>query len=189
MKRGPKKSDSEKRSPKKRGLMIGRFQPVHSGHLKGIKEILKEVDDVIILIGSAQYSHSLNNPFTAGERIMMVHAALKESQLDLSRIFIIPLTDTNDNRIWVAHLVTSVPSFDVAYTHNPLVKRLLLESNIEVKSTSFWNREIYNATEVRNRILNGGNWEELVPPSVVKIIKDISGVERIQQIGETALKI
>ncbi|MDD1778728.1 MAG: nicotinamide-nucleotide adenylyltransferase [Candidatus Helarchaeota archaeon] len=189
MKRGPKKKGSEKKGPRKRGLMIGRFQPVHLGHLKGIEEILGEVDDVIILIGSAQYSHSLNNPFTAGERISMVHEALKENKLDLSRIFIIPLMDTNDNRIWVAHLVTSVPSFDVAYTHNPLVKRLLFESNIEVKSTSFWNREIYNATEVRNRILNGGNWEELVPQSVAKIIKDISGVERIQQIGETTLKI
>jgi nicotinamide-nucleotide adenylyltransferase len=169
--------------------MIGRFQPVHLGHLKGIEEILEEVDEIIILIGSAQYSHSLNNPFTAGERIMMVHAALKENNLDLTRIFIIPLMDTNDNRIWVAHLVTSVPSFDVAYTHNPLVKRLLYESSIEVKSTSFWNREIYNATEVRNRILNGGNWEELVPKSVAKIIKEISGVERIQQVGETTLKI
>ena len=184
MKRGLKKS-----GPKRRGLMIGRFQPVHLGHLKGIEEILEEVDEIIILIGSAQYSHSLNNPFTAGERIMMVHAALKENNLDLTRIFIIPLMDTNDNRIWVAHLVTSVPSFDVAYTHNPLVKRLLYESNIEVKSTSFWNREIYNATEVRNRILNGGNWEELVPKSVAKIIKEISGVERIQQVGETTLKI
>jgi len=184
MKRGLKKS-----GPKRRGLMIGRFQPVHLGHLKGIEEILEEVDEIIILIGSAQYSHSLNNPFTAGERIMMVHAALKENNLDLTRIFIIPLMDTNDNRIWVAHLVTSVPSFDVAYTHNPLVKRLLYESSIEVKSTSFWNREIYNATEVRNRILNGGNWEELVPKSVAKIIKEISGVERIQQVGETTLKI
>lgn len=189
MKRGPKKRPPEKRGPKKIGLMIGRFQPVHLGHLKGIQEILSEMDDLIILIGSAQHSHSLNNPFTAGERIMMVHAALKESKLDLSRIFIIPLQDTNDNRIWVAHLVTSVPRFDIAYTHNPLVKRLLYESGIEVKSTSFWNRETYNATEVRNRILNGGNWEELVPQSVVAIIKDISGVERIQQIAEITLKI
>jgi len=173
----------------KRGLMIGRFQPFQLGHLEGIKEIFKEVDEVIILIGSAQYSHSFNNPFTAGERIMMVHAALMENEFDLSRIYIIPLMDTNDNRIWVAHLITSVPHFAIAYTHNPLVKRLLYESNIEVKSTKYWNREIYSATEVRRRILNGENWEELVPRSVAEIIKEISGVERIQEIGETTLKI
>jgi len=169
--------------------MIGRFQPFQLGHLEGIKEILEEMDEIIILIGSAQYSHSLNNPFTAGERIMMVHAALIENGFDLSHIFIIPLMDTNDNRIWVAHLITSVPRFDVAYTHNPLVKRLLYESNIEVKSTAFLNREIYSGTEVRRRILNGENWEELVPISVAQIIKEISGIERIQQVGDTTLKI
>lgn len=173
----------------KRGLMIGRFQPFQLGHLEGIKEIFEEMDEIIVLIGSAQYSHSLNNPFTAGERIMMVHAALTENGFDLSRIFIIPLMDTNDNRIWVAHLVTTVPRFDVAYTHNPLVKRLLYESNIEVKSTTFWNREIYSGTEVRRQILNGENWEELVPISVAQIIKEVSGIERIQQVGDTTLKI
>ncbi|MHA1650088.1 MAG: nicotinamide-nucleotide adenylyltransferase [Candidatus Helarchaeota archaeon] len=173
----------------KRGVMIGRFQPFHFGHLKGIQQILKEVDELIILIGSAQYSHSFNNPFTAGERIMMIHAALLEYDIDLTRCYIIPLMDTNDNRIWVAHLVSCVPSFDVAYSHNPLVKRLLYESGISVKSTQLYNREIYSATEVRNRILNNGAWEELVPKSVADIIKDISGVERIQQICETTIKI
>ena len=172
----------------KRGLLIGRFQPFHLGHLKGIEHISKEVDELIILIGSAQYSHSLNNPFTAGERIMMVHNALVEHNYDLSRYYIIPLTDTNDNRIWVAHLVTSVPAFDIAYTHNPLVKRLLFESKISVKSHDFFNRETLRATEVRNRILGNENWEELVPKSVIKIIKEISGVARIQEIHETVLK-
>ncbi len=169
--------------------MIGRFQPFHLGHLKGIKEILKEIDELIILIGSAQYSHTLSNPFTAGERITMIHQALFEAKFDLSLFYIIPLTDTNDNRIWVAHLVSSVPQFHIAYSHNPLVKRLLTESKIEVKSTELFNRDMYKATEIRNRMLHNDNWEDLVPKSVAKIIKVISGIERIQQIGETTLKI
>ncbi len=172
----------------KRGLLIGRFQPFHLGHLKGIEHISKEVDELIILIGSAQYSHSLSNPFTAGERVMMVHAALIQNGFDLSRYYILPLMDTNDNRIWVAHLVTSVPAFETAYTHNPLVKRLLFESNINVKSHALYNREVLTATEVRKRIFNNKNWEELVPPSVAKVIKQISGVTRIQEINETILK-
>ncbi|NVM29101.1 MAG: nicotinamide-nucleotide adenylyltransferase [Candidatus Helarchaeota archaeon] len=172
----------------KRGLLIGRFQPFHLGHLKGIELISKEVDELIILIGSAQYSHSLNNPFTAGERIMMVHAALVEKGFDLNHFYIIPLMDTNDNRIWVAHLVTSVPTFDIAFTHNPLVKRLLVESKINVKSHKLYNRETLTATVVRSRILNNENWEELVPKSVANVIKEISGLERIQQITDTTLK-
>ncbi|MHA1266931.1 MAG: nicotinamide-nucleotide adenylyltransferase [Candidatus Helarchaeota archaeon] len=172
----------------RRGLLIGRFQPLHLGHLKGIELISKEMDELIILIGSAQYSHSLNNPFTAGERITMIHTALVEKGFNLSKFYIIPLMDTNDNRIWVAHLVSSVPSFQIAYTHNPLVKRLLIESAITVKTHTFFDREKYNATEVRRRILTNDNWEELVPKSVANFIKQISGVERIQQISDTTLK-
>ena len=42
---------------KKRGLLIGRMQPVHNGHIEIIKQILEEVDEIIIGIGSAQLSH------------------------------------------------------------------------------------------------------------------------------------
>ena len=48
----------------KRGVFIGRFQPFHNGHLEAIKKLLIEVDELIIMIGSSQYSHSFDNPFT-----------------------------------------------------------------------------------------------------------------------------
>ncbi|MEM0023032.1 MAG: adenylyltransferase/cytidyltransferase family protein, partial [Archaeoglobaceae archaeon] len=48
-----------------RALFIGRFQPYHLGHHEVVKKILEEVDELIIGIGSAQESHSLENPFTA----------------------------------------------------------------------------------------------------------------------------
>jgi nicotinamide-nucleotide adenylyltransferase len=33
------------------------------GHLDAIKYVLKKVDELVIVIGSAQYSHNANNPF------------------------------------------------------------------------------------------------------------------------------
>ncbi|EQD45121.1 nicotinamide-nucleotide adenylyltransferase, partial [mine drainage metagenome] len=51
-----------------RAFVVGRFQPFHNGHLHVIKEILSQYSSVIIGIGSAQYSHTMENPFTAGER-------------------------------------------------------------------------------------------------------------------------
>ena len=36
----------------KRGLIVGRFQPPHRGHLEIIKKIMKEVDELIIVVGS-----------------------------------------------------------------------------------------------------------------------------------------
>src|SRR6266700_8062812 len=64
------------------GLYVGRFQPFHLGHLQAIKYILGRVDDLIILVGSAQHSHTHENPFTAVERITMIRRALKDAKID-----------------------------------------------------------------------------------------------------------
>ena len=82
---------------KKRGLLIGRMQPVHNGHIEIIKQILEEVDEIIIGIGSAQLSHELKNPFTAGERLMMLNQALAENDIERNRYYIIPMEDVNRN--------------------------------------------------------------------------------------------
>ena len=73
-------SNAGKQSLVNRGLYVGRFQPFHLGHLRAIKAVLKEVDEIVIVIGSAQYSHNSNNPFTAGERLVMIRRALARSQ-------------------------------------------------------------------------------------------------------------
>jgi cytidyltransferase-related domain len=64
-----------------RAFIVGRFQPFHKGHLEVIEEVLKEHDSVIIGIGSAQYSHTLQNPFTAGERHLMISNALETQKI------------------------------------------------------------------------------------------------------------
>ena len=76
-----------------RALFVGRFQPFHHGHLHAIKLILEEADDMVIVVGSAQMSHELDNPFTAGERIEMIQAALRQANVDRERYMIIPIQD------------------------------------------------------------------------------------------------
>ena len=67
---------------KVRAILIGRMQPIHNGHMQIINEILNEVDEIIIGIGSAQLSHELKDPFTAGERIVMINQALADEGVD-----------------------------------------------------------------------------------------------------------
>ena len=172
-----------------RGLFLGRFQPIHKGHIQVIQILLKEVKELIIGIGSAQYTHSFNNPFTAGERILMIKNALLEYNIDLIKIYIIPINDTNDNRTWVSHIIATVPEFDVAYTNNPLVFRLIKEFGIEVKNTESFERETLSSTLVRKRILNNEKWQNIVPKSVSSLIKQIDGINRIKEIGKISLKI
>ena len=65
----------------KRGLYVGRFQPYHNGHNSVIERIADEVDELIIGIGSAEISHDLRHPFTAGERVLMISRALKNIRI------------------------------------------------------------------------------------------------------------
>lgn len=88
---------------------MGRMQPVHQGHLQVIKRILEEVEEVIIGIGSAQLSHTIKDPFTAGERMMMLSKALAENGIPASNYYIIPVQDIECNSLWVAHMEMLTP--------------------------------------------------------------------------------
>ncbi|MBR0472729.1 MAG: nicotinamide-nucleotide adenylyltransferase [Methanosphaera sp.] len=167
-----------------RGLLIGRMQPVHKGHINVIKDTLEEVDELIIGIGSADKSHTNSNPFTGGERILMLTKALRESNIDPSRYYIIPLEDISCNSLWVGHVKMLTPPFNKVYSGNSLVQQLFEEENIKVIQPPLFNRTEYSGTEVRKRILNNTNWEELVPPAVVKVINEIKGTQRIHKLNQ-----
>jgi len=169
----------------KRGIFIGRFQPPHKGHIELIKQILQEVDELIIGIGSAQESHTLENPFTAGERELMLIKALAEEKVDLSKIHIIPIPDVNNNAIWVSHVVSLSPPFHVVYSGNPLVRRLFKEAGYETRTPPMIKRRIYWGTEIRERMLKGKNWQNLVPRAVVEVIEEINGIERLKELSKT----
>jgi len=167
------------------GVFIGRFQPFHLGHLEAVKYALTKVNQLIIVIGSAQYSHTLTNPFTAGERLIMVKRALNEARISCDKYFIIPVEDVNMHGVWVAHLKSRLPHFEVAFSNEPITSRLLKEAGVKVEKIPFFDRNIYSATEIRRRILKGENWMELVPKSVAQFIKEIKGDERIIELSKS----
>ena len=104
-----------------RGILIGRMQPVHNGHMQIIDKILDEVDEIIIGIGSAQISHEIKDPFTAGERMVMINQALSEKGIDSSKYYIIPMQDINFNAIWVSHVKMLTPPFSIVVALSPRV--------------------------------------------------------------------
>jgi nicotinamide-nucleotide adenylyltransferase len=169
----------------RRGLFVGRFQPFHKGHLEVVKKIVEEVDELVIIVGSSQYSHRLNNPFTTGERITMIRKALQETDIPLTRIWIIPVPDIHQHALWVSQIVGYSPKFDVVYANEPLTSRLFMEAGFKVESMPFIKRKIYLATEIRKRMLTGENWKELVPSSVAKFIEEIDGDTRLRQLNKT----
>jgi nicotinamide-nucleotide adenylyltransferase len=168
---------------KSRAILIGRMQPVHNGHMQVINKILEEVDELIIGIGSAQLSHEQKDPFTAGERIVMLTQALAEMGVDPSRYYIIPMQDINFNAIWVSHVKMLTPPFSIIYTGNSLVKQLFSEEGIEVRQPPLYDRLHLSGTEVRRRILEDSNWQELVPKATADVLAEINGVERMKNLS------
>ncbi len=168
-----------------RGLYVGRFQPFHLGHLESIKTVLKEAKEAVIAIGSAQYSHNITNPFTAGERLVMIRRALREAEIDLAKVWVVPVPDVHLHMLWVAALEGYTPKFDVVYSNEPLTRRLFIEAGYKVKHIRFFDRKDYNSTLVREKMAKDDSWTALVPKSVAEFIVEIDGVNRLRDLMRT----
>jgi len=170
------------------GLLVGRFQPFHLGHLEAVKYALRRVDYLYIVVGSAQRSHERDNPFTAAERIAMIKGALDGSSVNPSKWMAIPIADADSHSLWVSTVESMVPKFDVVFTNDALTFLLFKEEGIDVKAVPYLDRSKYSATNVRDRILERKDWESLVPMQVAKLVKKFGGVERVRALMRKDLR-
>ncbi|MFH2110457.1 MAG: nicotinamide-nucleotide adenylyltransferase [Candidatus Bathyarchaeota archaeon] len=168
-----------------RALFVGRFQPFHYGHLHAVQTILKECDELVLVVGSAQMSHEPDNPFTAGERLEMIRAALDAAGVPSDRYLIIPIPDAPAHRVWVSAVESQTPRFDTVYSNQSLTRRLLIEAGYEVRRIEMYERGKYEATEIRRRILEAEDWSDLVPPEVYRIVQEIDGGNRIRDLAKS----
>jgi len=168
----------------RRALFFGRFQPFHLGHLNVVRWVLEErgYDEIVILVGMASESHTPRNPFTAGERILMIREALREAGIGLDRLITATLP-TMETHVGCAHYVlTHVPPVEAIVTRNPVIARIFREAGIRVEKPPAFNRDEYRGEHIRALIARGARWEHLVPPAVARIIREIGGEERIREI-------
>mgnify|MGYP001191057068 CR=1 FL=1 len=162
----------------KKGLILGRFQPFHLGHLSVIQKILNEQIEPIICIGSAQEGNTKDNPFTTEERKAMIKAVM--SVLDCGyEIYEIP--DVNNNELYVSHLETFVSEFDRVYSGNTLVQKLFKIAGYRVVVPEMVNREVWEGAAIRRAMTEGDEWETAVPPQIVDYIHDLNGIEKLHE--------
>jgi nicotinamide-nucleotide adenylyltransferase len=163
-----------------RGLLIGRFQPFHRGHLAVVRTIRSERPDAPLLIGigSAEESFTWKNPFTAGERFEMVQRALEETTID--RVEVVPVADIGRHALWVRYLEGLLPPFDRIYTNNPLTRALFERSGYEVVRPRLVDRRRYEGVHVREVLASGGEWRALVPPAVARYLDTIDAPGRLR---------
>ena len=80
-------------------IYIGRFEPVHNGHMALLQRALDSARSVIVVMGSAWQARSPKNPFTCDERAGMMLAALPAA--DRSRVQALPMRDYYNEALWV----------------------------------------------------------------------------------------
>ncbi|MET1160809.1 MAG: nicotinamide-nucleotide adenylyltransferase [Thermoprotei archaeon] len=167
----------------KRCLMIARFQPLHYGHLNAIKFCNEKCPEVIIVVGMASQSHTPENPFTAGERILMIRETLKWANLPLEKFITITLPTLEVSRVAVHYVKLYSPPFRYVVTLNPIIQRIFIEEGYKVLEPPHLNREDYRGSTIRRLIAEGrSEWKKLVPPPVAEIIEAVDGVNRIKML-------
>ena len=162
---------------KRVGIYIGRFQPLHNGHMNIIQKGIKECNTFIIVIGSMD-KHNEKNPFTYEKRRDVVYHAVLESHLDIDKLRIIGINDTDAldsvqdvpiEQLWyyyLRQLVTqTIPSMQNLYLYasvkdphtDDYLKKIRQYLNIveyvEIK-VSVNNGENINATDIREHHRN-----------------------------------
>ena len=166
----------------KRGLVVGRFQPYHLGHHKALLNALKEVDEMIIVIGSPEKSFELSNPFTAGERIEMISNALKASKV-FGKCHIVPVPNIKNNSLWVKRIESFCPDFDILYTNSSIVRELFLSSKHAVRSFISKCGDI-EAKYIRVWLRNDIDINDSVPKSVNDYLAKIGARTRLKSLYE-----
>ncbi len=162
-----------------RGLLVGRFQPFHRGHLQVVETVRRARPDadLLLVIGSAEESYTWKNPFTAGERFEMVDRSLSPS--DRACVHTVPIPDIRRHAQWVRYLESLLPSFDRVYTNNPLTRLLFERAGYAVESPPLYERARYEGEHIRSLLAAGGDWKPLVTPGVATYLESIDAPRRL----------
>jgi bifunctional NMN adenylyltransferase/nudix hydrolase len=91
-------------------VFIGRFQPLHYGHMRVIDIALQLSKKVVLLVGSSNVGRTLRNPFTFQERYAMIATQYDHAIKD-GRLIIDSIDDMmyEDDR-WIEQVQTKVNS-------------------------------------------------------------------------------
>ena len=162
------------------GLLIGRFQPFHLGHLEALQFALSKVDKLWVGLGSSNKSVQKNDPFSAEERKEMILSSIDDSMKDKISIYFIP--DLDNHVKWIEKIDTIVPKFDIVFSNDELIKHLYSTRSVQVISIPFLKRDKLSGTNIRNLIFNDQKWDDLVPEGTTSFLINISAKERLKNL-------
>ena len=163
------------------GILIGRFQPLHKGHVNAIEYARNNSERLFVIVGSAEKSNQERNPFSFEERKRMIGLALKGKKLQ-DNISIVPINDARNHTEWIKSIKNTIGEYNLIFTNDELTEKLFKEDGAEVLNVPLQDRNELSATEVRKRLELDKEWESLVTPEIAQYLKEINAVERMKSI-------
>ena len=161
----------------KRALYIGRFQPIHFGHLNAIQQIFEHsegFDEILIVIGSAEKAFLPKDPLTTGERFELILRALEEAKVPREKIWIFSIRNIDRYSLWPYYVKQLCPEFDAIFSGSPLI-HMLWEEAFPDKSIQVFplKKELkISASEIRKKVKEGKSIRDMVPKSVQEYLED-----------------
>ena len=164
------------------GMVHGRFQPFHRGHLEYLLAASERCRELLVGITNPEpgpvpgepaspHRHLAEaNPYTFAERSAMIRAALIDTGFDTRRVEVVPFP-IHDSSQWHRYVPAGTTHFLRVFSEWEAAKadRLRTAGFAVVELPAPALKEV-SGTEVRRRMAAGEDWRELVPPAVARLI-------------------
>lgn len=169
------------------GLLIGRFQPFHLGHLAALKFALNTAEHLWVGIGSSNKPIEQTNPFTVSERREMILSSINNDDHMSTRVSIYAIPDVNNHIKWLELIDKIVPPFNLVFTNDDLTEHLYSKrTDVKIIRIPFLNRDQLSGTQIRDMIKrqdtqndSDQNWQNLVPSGTLKILLQCDAKSRL----------
>ena len=169
-------------------MIHGRFQPFHNGHLEYLRGAAALSQEVFVGITNPDPSRIRpepsdplrhlpeSNPWSYAERMLMVKAAAQDLGLDLARVHPIPFP-VNEPELWAAYVPARVTQYIRLFSDWGVTKLdRLREAGFDVVVLDEGSDKEVSGADVRAALRDGGEWQSLVPPGVIRVITSFERV-------------
>ena len=177
------------------GMVHGRFQPFHRGHLEYALAALARCDHLLIGVTNPDPSLIVEeaadperhrpeaNAFTFFERQWMIRATLREAGVAAERVSVVPFPIHHPER-WEFYCPAGTVQFVRVFSAWGREKtRRFDETGWVVEVLDAGAAKEVSGSDVRRRMVADEPWEDLVPGAVAAVLRQIGAADRVKQLA------
>ncbi len=170
-------------------VFIGRFQPFHLAHKETVDIALRQSQQVILALGSAQNERNIKNPFLAQEREQMILSNYNEA--DQKRIKFVHVIDVYNDVKWVKLVTTLIESMISPTDQVGLIGHLKDESSYYLQLFPNWKmveleslKNAISATPLREAYYRGEIQAQYLPQGTIDFLQQFQQTDVYRQLQQ-----